>query len=48
MLKGSAASKNIKLTNLPCSSGATTITVVAVTSTGKTVTESHTFHLCQA
>jgi hypothetical protein len=48
VLKGSAASKNIKLTNLPCSSGATTITVVAVTSTGKTVRESHTFHLCQA
>jgi hypothetical protein len=48
VLKGKAASKNIKLTNLPCSSGATTITVVAVTSTGKTVTESHTFHLCQA
>jgi hypothetical protein len=48
VLKGKAASKNIKLTNLPCSNGATTITVVAVTSTGKTVTESHTFHLCQA
>jgi hypothetical protein len=48
VLKGTAASKNIKLTNLPCTSGATTITVVAVTSTGKTVTESHTFHLCQA
>jgi hypothetical protein len=48
VLKGKAASKNIKLTNLPCSSGATTITVVAVTSSGKTVTESHTFHLCQA
>ena len=48
VLKGKAASKNIKLTNLPCTSGATTITVVAVTSTGKTVTESHTFHLCQA
>jgi hypothetical protein len=48
VLKGTAASKNINLTNLPCSSGATTITVVAVTSTGKTVTESHTFHLCQA
>jgi hypothetical protein len=48
VLKGSAASKNIKLTNLPCGNGATTITVVAVTSNGKTVTESHTFHLCQA
>jgi hypothetical protein len=47
VLKGSAASKNIKLTNLPCTSGVTTITVVAVTSTGKTITESHTFHLCQ-
>jgi hypothetical protein len=47
VLKGSAASKNIKLTNLPCTSGATTITIVAVTSTGKTVTESHTYHLCQ-
>ena len=46
--EGQAASKNIKLTNLPCSGGATTITVVAVTSTGKTVTESHTYHLCQA
>ena len=48
VLKGSAASKNIKLTNLPCSGGATTITVVAVTSAGKTITESHTYHLCQA
>jgi len=48
VLKGRAASENINLTNLPCSSGATTITIVAVTSTGKTVTESHTFHLCQA
>ncbi len=48
VLKGKAASKNINLTNLPCSNGATTITVVAVTSTGKTITESHTFHLCQA
>jgi len=48
VLKGKAASKNIKLTNLPCSNGATTITVVAVTSNGKTVTQSHTFHLCQA
>ena len=48
VLKGKAASKNINLTNLPCSNGATTITVVAVTSNGKTVTESHTFHLCQA
>jgi hypothetical protein len=48
VLKGKAASKNINLTNLPCSNGATTITVVAVTSNGKTVTQSHTFHLCQA
>jgi hypothetical protein len=48
VLKGKAASNNINLTNLPCGNGATKITVVAVTSTGKTVTQSHTFHLCQA
>ncbi len=48
VLKGSAASANINLTHLPCTSGATTITIVAVTSSGKTVTESHTYHLCQA
>jgi hypothetical protein len=48
VLKGSAASKNINLTNLPCTGSATTITVVAVTSSGKTITESHTYHLCQA
>jgi len=47
VLKGTAASKNINLTNLPCTSGATTITIVAVTSAGKTITESHTYHLCQ-
>lgn len=47
VLKGTAASKNINLTNLPCTSGATTITIVAVTSSGKTITESHTYHLCQ-
>ena len=35
VLKGKAASKNINLTNLPCGTGATTITVVAVTSSGK-------------
>jgi len=46
VLKGKAASTNINLTNLPCSTGATTITVVAVTSSGKTVKESHTYHLC--
>jgi hypothetical protein len=48
VLKGKAASTNINLTHLPCGSGATTITVVAVTSSGKTVTESHTYNLCQA
>lgn len=48
VFKGSAASTNINLTHLPCTSGATTVTIVAVTSSGKTVTESHTYHLCQA
>ncbi|HLL93181.1 MAG TPA: hypothetical protein VK252_09605 [Solirubrobacteraceae bacterium] len=48
VLKGKQASTNINLTNLPCSSGATTVTIIAVTSSGKTITESHTYHLCQA
>jgi hypothetical protein len=48
VLKGKAASENIRLTNLPCGNGSTTVTVIAVTSAGKTVKESHTYHLCQA
>jgi hypothetical protein len=48
VLKGKQASANINLVNLPCSSGATTVTITAVTSGGKTITESHTYHLCQA
>jgi hypothetical protein len=48
VLKGKQASANINLVNLPCSSGATTVTITAVTSSGKTITESHTYHLCQA
>jgi hypothetical protein len=48
VLKGKKASANINLINLPCSNGTTTVTITAVTSSGKTVTESHTYHLCQA
>jgi hypothetical protein len=48
VLKGKKASANINLVNLPCTSGATTVTIVAVTSTGSVVKESHTYHLCQA
>ncbi|MFI4992926.1 MAG: hypothetical protein ACHQCH_04835 [Solirubrobacterales bacterium] len=48
VLKGKQASANINLVNLPCSSGNTTVTITAVTSSGKTITESHTYHLCQA
>jgi hypothetical protein len=46
VLKGKKASANIKLTNLPCTTGATKVTITAVTSSGKTITESHTYHLC--
>jgi hypothetical protein len=48
VLKGKQASANINLVNLPCSNGTTTVTIVAVTSSGKTIKESHTYHLCQA
>jgi hypothetical protein len=43
VLKGKKASKNISLVNLPCSA---TVTITAVTSSGKTVTETHVYHLC--
>jgi hypothetical protein len=40
------ASANIKLTNLPCGKGATKVVVTAVTSSGRTIIQSHTYHLC--
>ena len=43
ILKGKKASANISIANLPCSA---TVTVTAVTSSGKTITQSHTYHLC--
>ena len=46
VLKGKKASANISLVNLPCSSGATTVTITAVTSSGKKITQTHTYHLC--
>jgi hypothetical protein len=46
VLKGKKASANINLVNLPCSSAGTTVTITAVTSSGKTITQSHTYHLC--
>jgi hypothetical protein len=48
VLKGKKASANINLVNLPCSKGATTVVVIAVTDNGKTIEESRQFHLCQA
>jgi len=47
VLKGKQASANINLVNLPCSNGTTTVTITAVTASGKTVKESRQFHLCQ-
>jgi hypothetical protein len=45
---GRAAASNIVLTNLPCGTGATVVKVTVTLSSGKTVTESHTYHLCTA
>lgn len=46
VLTGSKASANIKLTNLPCGKGATRVLVTAVTSSGRTITQSYRYHLC--
>ncbi len=43
---GKAASSNIVLTNLPCSTGATTVKITVTLGNGKTVTETHTYKLC--
>lgn len=43
VLKGKKASKNITLVSLPCSAK---VTITAVTASGKTVTQSHTYNLC--
>jgi hypothetical protein len=48
VFKGKKASANINLVNLPCATGTTTVTITAVTSSGKHITQSHTYHLCQA
>jgi hypothetical protein len=45
-ITGKKASANIVLANLPCGSGATTVTVTLTLSNGKTITSSHTYHLC--
>ncbi|HEY5194080.1 MAG TPA: hypothetical protein VIJ39_09455 [Solirubrobacteraceae bacterium] len=46
VLKGKKASANISIANLPCSAQGTTVTVTAVTTSGKTITQSHTYHIC--
>ena len=46
VLKGKKASANISIANLPCSASGTTVTVTAVTASGKTITQSHTYHIC--
>lgn len=43
VLKGKKATANISIANLPCSA---TVSVTAVTSSGKTITQTHTYHLC--
>ncbi|HEY7953255.1 MAG TPA: hypothetical protein VID70_09720 [Solirubrobacteraceae bacterium] len=45
-ISGKKASANVVLANLPCSSSGTTVTVTVTLSSGKTITQSHTYHLC--
>jgi hypothetical protein len=45
-ITGRKASANVVLTDLPCGTGATTVTITVTLASGKTVTESHTYHLC--
>ncbi len=45
-ITGKKASANIVLADLPCGSGATTVTITVTLANGKTVKESHTYHLC--
>ena len=45
-ISGKKASSSIVLANLPCGTGATTVSVTITLSSGKVVTESHTYHLC--
>jgi hypothetical protein len=45
--RGTRASTHISLTRPPCDKGATTVVVIAVTDSGQTITQSHTYrHLC--
>jgi hypothetical protein len=46
VMKGKKASANFSLGSLPCGKGTTTVVVIAVTSSGKTVRQSHKYHLC--
>ena len=45
-INGKKASANVVLANLPCGSGATTVTVTVTLSSGKTISSTHTYHLC--
>lgn len=45
-ISGKKASANVVLANLPCGSSGTTVTVTVTLSSGKTITQSHTYHLC--
>jgi hypothetical protein len=46
VLKGKKALANLNLGRLPCGKGTTTVVVIAVTNSGKTVRQSHKYHLC--
>jgi hypothetical protein len=46
VFQGKQVSANIRLANLPCGKGATTVVVIAVMNSGKTVRQTHKYHLC--
>jgi hypothetical protein len=43
---GKKASANVELDNLPCGSGATTVSITVTLASGKSITSTHTYHLC--
>ncbi len=45
-ISGKKATANVVLADLPCGSGATTVTVTVTLSSGKTISSTHTYHLC--
>ena len=45
-ITGKKASANVVLSDLPCGSGATTVTITVTLAGGKSISSTHTYHLC--